>query len=341
MTKDSLLKKGGQAFIIHKGKKSISKVFISEKSFQRENNIQLNFIQPLNKIFKNKPFAEAYPQKNTKNLNKKEFKMKKYDGDLQTYLDKNPNLSEEEVRLLFVKIIYPVFILHRCKIYHGDLKPENYLYKICKRTKELFIYLTDFGGADILSSRNEKIHTPYCYSHKFHPINLLDQNHPHFNPFSADCYMLGVILSRMSSHLKDISSDLRILLDLLINYELQIEQLILFRWINCSEKARDLILKLSKASQDCDQKENTSENKQNMHQLFGYQQSLQIQNPISQNIYYQPIQYQYQVYNPYSYPYDFNYVQLIQNSTLPYSPNSIIYNNLTYNSYQQSLSFSQ
>ncbi|KAL4497244.1 hypothetical protein ABPG72_019564 [Tetrahymena utriculariae] len=344
MTKDSLLKEGGQAVIILKGKKSISKVFKNLKTFERENRIQLNFIQPLNKIFMNKPFAVAYPQKRTKDLN--ELKMKKYEGDLQNFLNSNPNLSEEEVRMLFVKIIYPVYILHRCKIYHGDLKPENYLYKICKKTKELFIYLTDFGGADILSSRNAQIHTPYCYSRLFHPVNLLDPNHEYFNPFIADCYMLGVILSNMSRHLKEVSSDLRILLNHLEKDKLQIEQLIMFRWINSSEKARNLILKLSKVSENYEQKENTSENKLNRYYYSDYQQSQQSSYsqfcyPISQSMYYQPIYYQYQYLSPYSYPYDFRNFQLTQQPTQPYSSNSIQYNNQMFNSIQQSLSFSQ
>ncbi|KAL4453061.1 hypothetical protein ABPG74_015292 [Tetrahymena malaccensis] len=351
MTKDSTLrqevKEGGQATIVFpKGKKSISKVFKNMKTFQRENDIQLKIIQPLNKIFLNKPFAIAYPQKSTKDLSKKEFKMKKYDGDMQAYLNSNPILNEDEVRMIFVKFIYPVYILHRCKIYHGDLKPENYLYKICKKTKELQIYLTDFGGAELVSSRNVLIHTPYCYSSKFHPINLLDPSHPHFNPFYADCSMLGVILQMMSEHLKEPSSDLKILINDLVNKKLMIEELILFRWINCSKNARNLILKLSMENHSNDLKDNRlQQNELNRNYCSDNQQSQlcsQNQIPIMQRVYYQPIQYQYQYYNPYQYPYDFRYVQFIQNHVQPYpANNNFLFNNELYTSKQQTLSLSQ
>lgn len=68
-------------------------------------------------------------------------------------------MTEDEIRLHFLRMVYPVYILHFNRIYHGDIKPDNYLYEITKGDiYDINITLTDFGGASWLNSRFDLIY---------------------------------------------------------------------------------------------------------------------------------------------------------------------------------------
>lgn len=66
------------------------------------------------------------------------------DGDLTTYFDKNI-LYENDVKLIFLKILNAIKKLHQINIFHLDIKPNNILYVI--KNNEIQIKIADFGNS--------------------------------------------------------------------------------------------------------------------------------------------------------------------------------------------------
>ena len=113
-------------------------------------------------------------------------------GDLEKKIQQRGNsyMTEREVLFMFVQILSPIAYLHRNKILHRDIKPQN-----CFITKHGIVKIGDFGVARSLdttfSLAKTVIGTPFYLAPE------IWDNHPY--GYAADIYSLGVVLYCMCS----------------------------------------------------------------------------------------------------------------------------------------------
>ena len=69
-------------------------------------------------------------------------------GDLNNYIAKNKNLSEEQALQFFAMLLLGVDYLHSNKIYHRDLKPGNILIDELSNGMKI-LKIGDFGISKI------------------------------------------------------------------------------------------------------------------------------------------------------------------------------------------------
>lgn len=172
--------------------------------------------------------------------------MKRYDCDLYEYAFERQNpLSEENIRVLFIKICRGLKHLHRARIAHLDLKPENILLDL--QTFEP--YICDFGSAFTSSChKSNRRRTRACIqeipalgyrgTRKFSSPEI-SLNPNIYDPFRADIYSLGVILHVLTTgrYPKLILND-------------NGEDIVDFTWAkdNTSDKCFDLLIALTNPS---------------------------------------------------------------------------------------------
>lgn len=114
------------------------------------------------------------------------------DMDLLNYVNMNQNgLVESDYRRFFRQLISAVAYLHRCSIYHGDIKLDNVFVKRNSNTICLgdFEYATRFiPGSKIFSSRGSLFYAA---------PELIDSKRQPFYPEPADIWACGVVLYAM------------------------------------------------------------------------------------------------------------------------------------------------
>ena len=108
--------------------------------------------------------------------------------NLREYLSDKPVLPEKEILDHFLQITNAVAYLHRKRILHNDLKPQNILI-----TNENHLILSDFGLA---SKVNRTKYLPKKQKTIWgSPVYLAPELPQGFNPtYASDVYSLGVIL---------------------------------------------------------------------------------------------------------------------------------------------------
>lgn len=185
-------------FILKCAKTDISRQYlINEFQILRYLSFQLNrsIIRPIGIVEYNQQIALKLPYINAPTLKK--------------YIQTNKFLSEEDIKLIFLKIVTTVNFLHNLNITHRDLKPENILYN--PTTKE--IILIDFGLAKQLedegegeegAQRRQKNHR-ICGSLHYMAPELI-QKQPHLSLKCVDIWMLGVLLYEMTFKRKPFES---------------------------------------------------------------------------------------------------------------------------------------
>ena len=78
------------------------------------------------------------------------------DMDLLKYLNKNlDKISENEKKLLILKLVHAIKQCHDNDIMHRDIKPDNILVNLDKKGKLSDVKLTDFGLACRISEAHE------------------------------------------------------------------------------------------------------------------------------------------------------------------------------------------
>ena len=107
-------------------------------------------------------------------------------GDLFNYICKKGRLSMDESSLIFYQLINGISYLHKNKIAHRDMKPENILI-----TEDLIIKIGDFGLSKYFKSKNVKFKTN-CGSPCYSAPEILRGNLYH--PIPADIWGIGIIL---------------------------------------------------------------------------------------------------------------------------------------------------
>lgn len=70
-------------------------------------------------------------------------------GNLESYMEKNKNMSEREIKDLFTGILKGVQALHDKNIIHSDIKPENVL-----MSEDGNPFISDFGLSNFIKKDN-------------------------------------------------------------------------------------------------------------------------------------------------------------------------------------------
>lgn len=113
-------------------------------------------------------------------------------GDLEKKIQQRGNsyMTEREVLFMFVQILSPIAYLHKNKILHRDIKPQN-----CFITKHGIAKIGDFGVARSLDATFDLDKT--VIGTPFYLAPEIWDNHPY--GYAADIYSLGVVLYSMCS----------------------------------------------------------------------------------------------------------------------------------------------
>ena len=107
-------------------------------------------------------------------------------GDLFNYICSKGRLSIEEASFIFYQIVNGVQYLHKNKIAHRDMKPENILL-----TKDLIVKIGDFGLSKYFKSNDVKFITN-CGSPCYSAPEVLRGNK--YKPQPIDIWGIGIIL---------------------------------------------------------------------------------------------------------------------------------------------------
>lgn len=108
---------------------------------------------------------------------------------LQTLIDKNKGLNENQLIILFKQIVTAVAYIHKKGVGHRDLKPENII--VSQNNK---IKIIDFG---LSTDDNHYLRTTFCGSLAFAAPECITKD-PYF-AHKADAWSLGVILFMMAT----------------------------------------------------------------------------------------------------------------------------------------------
>lgn len=121
-------------------------------------------------------------------------------GDLEKKIQQRGNsyMTEREVLFMFVQILSPIAYLHKNKILHRDIKPQN-----CFITKHGIVKIGDFGVARSLDATFDLAKT--VIGTPFYLAPEIWDNHPY--GYAADIYSLGVVLYSMCSLKKPFDAD--------------------------------------------------------------------------------------------------------------------------------------
>jgi len=106
--------------------------------------------------------------------------------DLYNFIqEESPEISDSEVKSIFLQAIGAVINLHKHGVYHRDLKPENLLLD-----QEFQVKVADFG----LSTRSEFCSEVACGTRSYLPPETFNVALDGYHPGPADVWALGVIL---------------------------------------------------------------------------------------------------------------------------------------------------
>ena len=115
--------------------------------------------------------------------------------DLATYLQKNPNITEKEARIIIHQILIGLEYLNKLpkKIIHYDLKPENIIFH------NLEVKISDFGLAKIIDNNNDKVQltSQGVGTYWYLPPECFEENSKIDISSKVDIWSIGVILFEM------------------------------------------------------------------------------------------------------------------------------------------------
>lgn len=120
------------------------------------------------------------------------------DGDLQSLLDKNPNLKEEELLNIARGLLQGLHELAKKNIHHRNIKPSNILLRSTKNIQPEDVFIADFGLAKNLNGQSsnpnswelEELNCP-----EIRTENSREQN----NSLAMDMYSTGAVLYYLCS----------------------------------------------------------------------------------------------------------------------------------------------
>ena len=107
-------------------------------------------------------------------------------GDLFNYICSKGRLSMEESSFIYYQIVNAVDYLHKNKIVHRDMKPENIML-----TKDMIVKIGDFGLSKYFKSTEVKLQTN-CGSPCYSAPEVLRGNR--YKPMPVDIWGIGIIL---------------------------------------------------------------------------------------------------------------------------------------------------
>ena len=107
-------------------------------------------------------------------------------GDLFNYICSKGRLSMEESSFIYYQIVNAVDYLHKNKIVHRDMKPENIML-----TKDMIVKIGDFGLSKYFKSTEVKLQTN-CGSPCYSAPEVLRGNR--YKPIPVDIWGVGIIL---------------------------------------------------------------------------------------------------------------------------------------------------
>ena len=115
--------------------------------------------------------------------------------DLATYLQKNPNITEKEARIIIHQILIGLEYLNKLpkKIIHYDLKPENIIFH------NLEVKISDFGLAKIIDNNKDKVQltSQGVGTYWYLPPECFEENSKIDISSKVDIWSTGVILFEM------------------------------------------------------------------------------------------------------------------------------------------------
>ena len=107
-------------------------------------------------------------------------------GDLFNYICSKGRLSMEESSFIYYQIVNAIQYLHKNKIVHRDMKPENIML-----TKDMIVKIGDFGLSKYFKSTEIKLQTN-CGSPCYSAPEVLRGNR--YKPLPVDIWGIGIIL---------------------------------------------------------------------------------------------------------------------------------------------------
>ena len=107
-------------------------------------------------------------------------------GDLFNYICSKGRLSMDEASFIFYQIVNGIQYLHKNKIVHRDMKPENIML-----TKDMIVKIGDFGLSKYFKSNESRLKTN-CGSPCYSAPEVLRGNR--YKPQPVDLWGLGIIL---------------------------------------------------------------------------------------------------------------------------------------------------
>jgi len=123
--------------------------------------------------------------------------MEKFEIDLMDFILKKGKINEQSAKLIFSKICKSVKQMHKKKIYHMDIKPENILLSLnndVSKEKVKIVKLCDFGASTTKALHlygklcgTQQYIPPECFYHTSFPISSE----------KVDVWSLGVVLYSM------------------------------------------------------------------------------------------------------------------------------------------------
>ena len=166
-----------------------------EKNINNYQNIKEIYIQ--NKL-KHKNIIEYYDFFDLNNLGCIIMEYAKF-GDLEYFqriLNKKRYFSETLLVYIAKQVLDGLYYLHKSKIVHMDIKPQNILID-----DKLMIKLTDFSNSFILSEvpHNKKIFLPLCGTYLYMSPEILSQSSIDFEDFNKiDLFSFGIVLYNLA-----------------------------------------------------------------------------------------------------------------------------------------------
>ena len=107
-------------------------------------------------------------------------------GDLFNYICSKGRLSMDEASFIYYQIVNAIQYLHKNKIVHRDMKPENLML-----TKDMIVKIGDFGLSKYFKSKEIRLETN-CGSPCYSAPEVLRGNR--YKPIPVDIWGIGIIL---------------------------------------------------------------------------------------------------------------------------------------------------
>ena len=177
--------------VTYKGKRAAQKTIDGNDQGRKE-------IQTLRALSNHNNIVTYYGHENNSSGNI-EIYMELCDMDLDTYIQRNTNITMKEMKVFMNEIIDAVEYTHSKQVVHRDIKPQNILMK--KEGGKYVTKLCDFGIANDLD--------PGSYLGTFAgTANYMAPEVPsgHYT-YSADVYSLGILIHQLVRYCNDHGAD--------------------------------------------------------------------------------------------------------------------------------------